>query len=314
MDNCYLCVVLRRMLTYVAAVLALAACNPGVFIEPLEVARAAFDVPFYGGTAEVAVRHGDWELERVAYNNVDLGFVEDGDGVLWHEDNFIRLHISRPQPSKLLVSVDDSVNPEAGVIEVFIRNDYESEVVTVDVGPCSGYRFAGIEYGDVQVLTSDDAYEVGWSKSVSVASAQTMAFDVFEGGASRTVFFPAATVVSADMPYAAWYDTLMQYVDGEAFEVPVPDALPVAGELVFSGEAVEFGYTPVQMAMPELGLGETAAVNLAPGVNEVRMMWGYVEYRVPYVITFAHSGEGRDLTLRGEFTSKAHNGKWRVEL
>ena len=305
---------MNRLPIIILTLLAALACNPDMFIEPLDVSEAEFDVPFYGGSVEVQVSHGDWELERVAYNNVDLGFVEDGDGVLWHEDNFIRLHISRPQPSKLLVKVDESVNSDASLIQVFIGNDYESEVVTVNVGPCSGYRFAGIEYGDVQVLTSDDAYEVGWSKSVSVASAQTIAFDVFEGGASRTVFFPAATVVSSDMPYAAWYDTLMLYVDGEAFEVPVPDALPVAGGLVFSGETVEFGYTQVHMSMPELGAGETAMVSLAPGLNEVRMMWGYVEYRVPYVITFAHSGEGRDLTLRGEFTSKAHNGKWRVEL
>jgi hypothetical protein len=298
----------------VVTALVAVSCNPDVFIKPLDVSEAEFDVPFYGGSVEVQVSHGDWELERVSYNYIDLGFVEDADGVLWHEDNFIRLHVSRQQPSKLWVTVDDSVNPEAALIHIYIRNDYESEVVTVNVGACSGYSFSRIEYGDVQMVSSEDAYEEGWRKSVSVSSAQSQSFDVFGGGASRTVFFPAATVVSEDMPYAAWYDTLMQYVDGGAFDVPVPDALPGSGGLVFSGEEVEFGYTPVQMAMPELGLGETAAVNLAPGVNEVRMMWGYVEYRVPYVITFAHSGEGRDLTLRGEFTSKAHNGKWRVEL
>ena len=303
-----------RIVTYVIAGLLLVSCNPGVFIEPLDVARAEYDVPFYGGAVEVDVTHGDWELERVAYNYIDLGFVEDADGVLWHEDNFIRLHISRPQPSKLWVTIDDSVNPEAGLIEIFIKNDYESEVVTINVSPCGGYAFSHIEYGDVQMLTSSDAYEEGWRKSVknSTSSPLNQTFDVFEGGVSRTVFFPAATVVSEDMPYAAWYDTLMQYLDGESFEVPVPDAMPVGGSLIFSGEEVEFGYSAMEIPMPELDA--QATLTLAPGVNEVRMMWGYVEYKVPYVLTFSHSGGGRDLTLHGEFTSKAYNGKWRAEL
>ena len=241
---CYLCGMFGRIVTYVIAGL-LVSCNPGVFIEPLDVARAEYDVPFYGGAVEIDVTHGDWELERVAYNYIDLGFVEDADGVLWHEDNFIRLHIARPQPSKLLLTIDDSVNPEAGLIEIFIKNDYEAEVVTVNVSPCGGYAFSHIEYGDVQMLTPSDAYEEGWRKSVknSTSSPLSQTFDVFEGGVSRTVFFPAATVVSADMPYAAWYDTLMQYLDGESFEVPVPDALPVDGSLTFSGEEVEFGYS-----------------------------------------------------------------------
>ena len=301
-------------MTYVIAGLLLMSCNPGVFIEPLDVARAKYDVPFYGGTVEVDVTHGDWELDRVAYNYIDLGFIEDADGVLWHEDNFIRLHITRPQPSKLLLTIDDSVNPEDGLIEIFIKNDYEAEVVTVNVSPCCGYIFSHIEYGDVQMLTSSDAYEEGWRKTVtnSTSSPLNQTFDVFEEGALRTVFFPAATVVSADMPYAGWYDTLMQYLDGEYFEVPVPDALPVDGSLTFSGEEVEFGYSAMEIPMPELD--EQATLTLAPGVNEVKMMWGYVEYKVPYVLTFSHSGGGRDLTLRGEFTSKAYNGKWRAEL
>ena len=303
-----------RIVTYVMVAALLVSCNPGVFIELLDVAQAEYDVPFYGGTVEVDVTHGDWELERVAYNYIDLGFVEDADGVLWHEDNFIRLHIARPQPSKLLLTIDDSVNPEAGLIEIYIKNDYESEVITVNVSPCGGYVFSHIEYGDAQILTSSDAYEEGWSKSVtnSTSSPLNQTFDVFEGGASRTVFFPAATVVSADMPYAGWYDTLMQYVDGVAFDVPIPDALPSGGELSFSGEEVEFGYAEMQIPMPELDA--QATLSLAPGVNEVRMMWGYVEYKVPYVMTFSHSGGGRDLTLRGEFTSEAYNGKWRAEL
>ena len=296
----------------VMTALAVMSCNPGVFIEPLEVERAVYDVPFYGGTVDIAVRHGDWELERVAYNNVDLGFVEDADGVLWHEDNFISLHISRPQPSKLLVTIDDSVNPDPGLIEIYIKNDYESEVITVNVAPCCGYVFSGIEYGDVQILSADDAYEEGWCESVSVSSAQSQTFDVFEGGAARTVFFPAATVVSADMPYAAWYDVLMQYVDGVAFDVLVPDALPSEGKLEFSGEVVEFGYAEMEIPMPELSA--QATLTLEPGMSEVRMLWGYVEYKVPYVMTFSHNGDGRDLTLRGEFVSKAYNGKWRVEL
>ena len=301
-------------MTYVIVGLLLVSCNPGVFIEPLDVARAEYDVRFYGGTVEIDVTHGDWELDRVAYDNIDLGFVEDADGVLWHEDNFIHMHISRPQPSKLWVTIDDSVNPEAGLIEIFIKNDYESEVVTINVSPCGGYAFSHIEYGDVQMLTPSDAYEEGWRKSVknSTSSPLSQTFDVFEGGVSRTVFFPAATVVSADMPYAAWYDTLMQYLDGESFEVPVPDALPVDGSLTFSGEEVEFGYSAMEIPMPELD--EQAKLTLAPGVNEVRMMWGYMEYKVPYVLTFTHSGGGRDLTLCGEFTSKAYNGKWRAEL
>ena len=306
-------VTMKRMILLLICAMSAASCNPGVFIEPLEVERAVYDVPFYGGTVDIAVRHGDWELERVAYNNVDLGFVEDADGVLWHEDNFISLHISRPQPSKLLVTIVDSVNPDAGVIEVFIRNDYESEVVTVNVGACSGYSFDRVEYGMHVVVSGDNAFEQVWSRTVNNGSGQPMGWEcpVFDDGFCRTVWFPASTVVSGDMPYVMWYDTLMKFV-GKPFDVPVPAPFLSDGTLSFFGEEVGFSYD--QIVQPIEFIQSDAAVTLAPGANTVKMYWGYVEYEVPYTMWFTHSGGGRDLCFSGVFTSKAYNGEWRVEL
>lgn len=297
----------------VVTALVAVSCNPDVFIKPLDVSKSEFDVPFYGGSVEVQVSHGDWELERVAYNHIDIGFIEDGDGVMWYENNFIRLHLSRPQPSRLLLTIDDSVNTDPSLVEIFISNGYESEVISIKVGACSGYSFDRVEYGEPVVVSPEDAYELVWSKTVNNSSAMPMNWEsqVFDDRFCRTLWFPASTVMSGDMPYVMWYETLMKFV-GEPFDVPVPDSFLSGGALSFSDGNVEFSYDKI--VQPVVFSQSNASVSLAPGSNTVKMYWGYVEYEVPYTMWFTHSGEGRDLYFCGKFTSKAFNGKWRVEL
>ena len=294
---------------WLAALLAMEACNPVVFIEPLEVARKAFDVPFTGAAVAINVSHGDWEVQNVTVDHIDANWVSEES--MRYESEFMSFEILRPQPSKLLVKVDESVNSDASLIQVFIGNDYESEVVSVNVGACCGYSFDRVEYGEP--VETSEGFEQVWSKSIANSSGQSMTWEcpVFNENFCRTVWFPAATVVSDDMPYVMWYETLMKYV-GEPFNVPVPSSFLLDGALSFADEDVVFSYD--KMVLPVKYVQTYATASLAPGNNIVKMYWGYAEYEVPYTMWFKHSGEGRDLRFSGTFTSKAYNGKWRVEL
>jgi hypothetical protein len=57
-----------------------------------------------------------------------------------------------------------------------------------------------------------------------------------------------------------------------------------------------------------------AEVTLMPGENAVIMYWGYVEYTVPYTMWFRHADGGRPRFMTGKFTSRAYDGRWRVEV
>ena len=94
--------------------------------------------------------------------------------------------------------------------------------------------------------------------------------------------------------------------------VPIPDPFLSNGELNFNGETVVFGYELKIYAIEHEDMKTT--LTLVPGINNVDMFWGYLEYEVPYTMWFKHSGEGKDLSFEGKFVSKAHNGKWKVDL
>ena len=72
--------------------LGLSSCNPGIFIERLEMPEAEYVIPFTGGCAEIVLSHGDWEIERVAVNNIDVEM--HGDGV--YESRFMSFCMTRP--------------------------------------------------------------------------------------------------------------------------------------------------------------------------------------------------------------------------
>lgn len=306
-------VTMKRMILLLICAICAASCNPSVFIEPLVVESSGteFDVPFTGGSVLVNVSHGDWEVQNVTIDHVDAWWISEDS--MRHESNFMSFEITRPQSSCLVFTLDESVNSDSSLIQIFIGNDYESDVVSINIGACGGYSFDRVEYGVPVVLSDDDAYELVWSRTVNNGSGQHMDWEcsVFDENFCRTIWFPASTVLSDDMPYVMWYDTLMKFVV-ESFDVPVPAPLLSDGYLSLSDEKIEFSYDKV--VQPIEFMQSNVAVTLAPGDNAVRMYWGYQEYEVPYTMWFKHSGNGRDHCFTGMFTSKAYNGKWRVEL
>lgn len=302
---------MKRLILILTCALFAASCNPDVFIEPLEIefSGTEFDLPFYGGSVVIDVSHGDWDVQNVTVNHIDAFWVDEES--MRHVDNFISFEITRPLPSRLVLTLDESVDSDPSLTQIFIGNGYESEVVTINVSACTDYSFAAIEYEEPVVLVAD-GYEVVWCEMLRNESDVPVVWEcpVFDDRFTRTLWFPASTVMTDDMPYVMWYETLMEFV-GEPFDVPVPDPLLSDGALSFSGEMVEFSYDKV--VLPLEFEQATASVNLVPGSTGVKMFWGYEEYEVGYTIRFTHSGGGRDLCFTGKFTSRAYNGRWRVE-
>lgn len=323
-------------LVHFAALTVLAAlttaCNPDMFIEPMTVSESKFVMPFTGGTIEVQVSHGDWEIERVALDHIDCWFETDAEGNMRHESNFTTFEIARPQSDKLVLTVEDMSNSNPMEMEIYISNPFQSQVVYVHMDPCTGYEFDRIEYGEPVITSPADAYEEAWSLAEVNEASETVTqeYDVFGSMLERVIWFPAATVVSKDLPYVQWYETLMQFVKGP-FEVPVPGAVPTGAlsdnvptgapsdNIPTGGQSdniptdiVPFGYDA--LVIPMDAPDTKAAVTLMPGENTVCMCWGYIEYTMPYTMWFRHDGGGRPRYMTGEFRSRAYDGRWRVEV
>lgn len=314
---------MNRLSIIILTLLAALACNPDMFIEPMTVSESKFVMPFTGGTVEVKVGHGDWEIERVALNHIDCEFVTDDEGNMRHESNFTTFKIARPRRDKLVLTVEDMSNSSPMEMEIYISNPFQSQVIYVYMEPCTGYEFDRIEYGALVVTSPADAYEEAWrvTEVNETAATVTKEYEVFGATLERTVWFPAATVVSADLPYVSWYETLMEFVTGP-FSVPIPDALPSASDPetdqgTTPGTAPEtqtIPFTYDKTIIPTEAPEAKAEVTLMPGENAVIMYWGYVEYTVPYTMWFKHADGGRPRCMTGEFTSRAYDGRWRVEV
>ena len=48
-----------------------------------------------------------------------------------HVDNYISFEITRPLPSRLVLTLDESVDSDPSLIQIFIGNGYESEVISI---------------------------------------------------------------------------------------------------------------------------------------------------------------------------------------
>lgn len=302
------------MILLMAGALFAAACNPGMFIEPLNVSGSESDVPFTGGTVEVEVSHGDWEIERVAVDHIDCGLDVDSEGVMKHESDFLTFEVARPERSRLVLTVEDASKSSPQEMEIYLSDDFQSEVIYVHIGACVGYSFDRIEYGKPVLVSGEDAFELGWENvCVNLEDKPVIeVLEVFREGLFRMVSFPAATVSSVDLPYAMWYDSLMEYLTGP-FEVPLPDPVLTDGNLTFS-DALHMPFTYDKVRIPFEDREAVAIAGLEPGSNNVRMYWGYVEYKVPYTIWFTHPDGGRQRCFTGEFTSRAYDGRWMVEV
>lgn len=287
--------------------LGLSSCNPGIFIEPLDADRREYVLPFTGGTAEVELTHGDWEVDRVAVGNVDIDARLGDDGVLRHESGFMSFSLSRPSERTLRLVLERSTDPDTVEIGIHISNDFQTLEVPVAVGACRGYSFDRIEYGTVTGRVED--YEEAWTETVDSPAASEWEADVFDERFGRTLRFPAASVTSPDMPEAMWMDELMKYV-GQGFEVRIPSPFHEEGDMPELCGRTEFTYKEVFIAMGNPS--EKVTLTLNEGRNVIRMQWGYVAYRIPYTIWLSHP-DGRPMSFSGELVSKAHDGRWRVE-
>lgn len=305
---------MKRLVPFLICVMSALSCNPDAFIEPFEIefSGTEFEVPFTGGTVEIETSHGDWEIQRVKlwgdserplFNKQEISYVSD----------YKSFELTRPTPAKLRFTLYESVDSNPSELYIYLGNGYEYEVLTIKIGACSGYSFDRIKYGSPVVLSDEDASEKAWGITADNVTGDFFdwEFPVFNSMYSRTYSFPFATIKTENMPSVSRYDTLMKYV-GEPFMVPIPDPFLSNGELTFSGETVVFGYESKIYAIEHDDMKTT--LTLVPGINNVDMFWGYLEYEVPYTMWFKHSGEGKDLSFEGKFVSKAHNGKWKVDL
>ena len=305
---------MKRLIPFLICAISALSCNPDVFIEPFEIDLSGtdFEVPFTGGTIEIEASHGDWNIQRVKlwgdserpmFNKEEIRYVSE----------FKSFDLTRPTPSSLRFTLYGSVDSNPSELQIYIGNGYEHELITINIGPCTGYSFDRIEYGTPVVLSEEDACEQIWS--ITTENPKGYDFDwefpVFYSVFCRTFSFPDTEVRTDDMPRVYRYETLLKYV-GEPFTVPLPDPLLSDGALTFSGETMKFSYVESVHQMEHDQIKTT--VTLVPGINNVKMYWGYLEYEVPYVMWFRHSGLGRDLSFKGKFKSKAYNGKWKVEL
>ena len=305
---------MKRLVLFIICAMTALSCNPDVFIEPFEIELSGteFELPFTGGTIEIETSHDDWKIIRTRLWG-ESERVSQGRGECIYESEFKSFELTRPQPSRLKFTLHESVDSKPSEIQIHIGNEYEYKILTINIGACNGYSFDRIEYGTPVVLSNEDAHEYIWGITADNNTDELYywEFPVFNTMYGRTFCFPDTAFKTNDMPRAYRYETLMNYV-GEPFNVPVPDPLLSDGALTFSGETVQFCYEENSRAIPHNDIKTT--LSLVPGTNNVDMYWGYSEYEVPYIMWFRHSGEGRDLCFEGKFVSKAHNGKWKVEL
>lgn len=317
---------MRRFLAYIACTVTLmlsAGCNPDVFVERLEASQAEYALTMLGGRVEVEMNHGDWMLERVSVNRVDVyGKVTEGGtvkenapfclkdyGRAEYSSSYIDFTLERNDDRHIMLDVGNSLSVKETVISLHLADGYEDVEISVYVAPCGGYVFDRIEYGDITYISSEDMVEEGWRFTFDNVSDGPVVrkFPVFGENAVRTVVFPAYTIGSDDIPHAEWYDELMGYV-GVPFEVPIPDAFLEDGNLVFSGQTVTFGVRDITLPL-ELPDAEVDAV-FQPGRSTLVVYWGYEEYAVDYTVWLRHNGGGRPLSFSGTFTSKAYTGEW----
>lgn len=281
--------------------LGLSSCNPGIFIERLEASEEEYILPFRGGTAEVELSHGDWEIDRIAVNNIDVDAVAGEDGAMRYESGFISFSLTRTSGRMLVFALERSTDPDAVEADVHISNDFQSLRIPVIIEACRGYSFDRIEYGTVTDRV--EAYEEVRMETIP-AEREVSVFDERFG---RRICFPATSVSSGDIPEAMWMEELLKYVGG-TFDVPIPVPFPEEGVVPECKGHIGFSYKEGFMSLEY----PSEKVTLPEGGNTIHMYWGFVEYRVPYTIWFRHP-EGEALSFSGELVSKAYDGRWRVE-
>ena len=125
-------------LFFLLSMLVLCGCNDDVFIERLEASQTEFRLPMLGGAFDVDLSHGDWRLDRVAVNHIDVDgeMIEEdlgvqrsgplsleGKGRAIHSNDNFALSVSRPHDDFLHVYLSQSVATREMLVELFLAND-----------------------------------------------------------------------------------------------------------------------------------------------------------------------------------------------
>lgn len=298
-------------------------CNPDVFIDRLEASQSEFTFPMLGGTADICMSHGDWRIDRVSVDRVDVeGWVTDENGnetysdisldglgsAVFHSESH-EFVIVRDEPDHLMVDLGQSVDVGPRLIELHLVNDFESLVISITIDGCSGYTFDRIEYSDVNYHIVNQ-YDEAWSLNVENATGDVLVQEwaVFNDDACRSVNIPASAVQSDNMPHPHWYAELLRYMDDEAFDIPVPSPYLKDGEIVMRGMEIPFVYG-VQHRQDDFP-DDKIRVELEPGPNKLRVFWEYEEYSVDYTVWLKNETGGKPLSFTGTLFSKAYTGRW----
>ena len=304
-------------------VILLPGCNPDVFVNRLEVSQHEFNLPMTGGSFEVSATHGDWILERIAVNRVDAygtvfdeggehrfsSFCLKGLGKAIYEGEYLDFELERDALDHMTMTVSQSFDTDPRLIELFMVNDYKTQVVTVNVSPCGGYVYDRIEFGEPRNVLVD-CIEERWSLVINNHSDALIEqeYPVFDADIIREINFPAHTVMSELIPEPQWFDELMKYVEAP-FEVIVPDSCLSDGVLTFDdGDILEysFGVSPFMGEMPD----DVVKAAMDPGSYTLKVFWYYDTYTVDYRIWLRSEEGGMPLSFSGEMISKAFTGKW----
>ena len=319
---------LIRVISFIITLLIFSAgCNDDVFIERLEASQTEFEVPSLGGKFEVRFGHGDWYVERIAVNRVDV------DGVM-HEENREEVHGPlklngygyadfkgsftsfsvaryRYKEDEVVMTFGPSLSPTVVMIDLYISNGFEEIVISFVQEPCTGYRFDRIEYGPINGTYYGD-YDGGWEERFynETPAAATKEIKVFNENAVRTISFASAPLESDDVPVALSFDLLDQYLAGP-FEVPVPDPYLNAydGKVTFSGQSALFGKEDVYLPLDYSD--KSFSYNFRPWeMVLIKVEWGYWEYSIDYTVWLVHDGGGQPMSFRGTMYSKTYDGTW----
>lgn len=315
---------LMRVISFIVTLLIFSAgCNGDVFIEKLEASQTEFEVPSLGGQFKIELTHGDWNVERIAVNRVDVdGIIREesceevrgplrlnGYGQADFTGSLTSFNVSRAKDEEVIMTFGPSKSIAEVQIDLYLSNDYQEVVVSFVQEHCTGYRFDRIEYGAI-TEHSNNQYEDGWTEEF-YNDSQAYLFkkvSVFNDDVVRIVSFPANTVHSYDIDIENWPDQIMKYV-GEPFDVPVPDPCLDGKELTFSGQTVRYSWDDVYIPVV---LPHTTREFVVSPMETVLldMRWGYTEYVVDYTIWMCHDNGGQPFSFSGSVRSKTHDGRW----
>lgn len=138
---------MRRVFYLIILAITAVSCNTDAFVEPFEIELSGteFTVPCSGGRVEIVTSHEDWSVRRISENDNDDPYFDgsrlDDGWKYWSETiGVISWEIERPEPTKLVLTIKESVSSDPVCIRIYIGTEYLWEVITVRVVACTGHE------------------------------------------------------------------------------------------------------------------------------------------------------------------------------